>query len=344
MEESLRWIDVHFHVIPDEFRTLLASRGIYGGIGEPLAPWEASTALAVMDEMRIQTAVASFAIAGFDLSDRVFFRRVARTCNELLADLAHRFPGRFGGFAVLPLPDLDDALRELEHALDTLKLDGVALLSNACGVYLGDPALDPLFEELDRRGTVVHLHPNDLPSPVGRRPPWYPYLVDLPFETTRAAANWVYSGAARRFERVKVILSHAGGAVPFLAGRLATAQFSMPGVVERVGGSVIEALSNLYFDVAMTAPEFMLPALLRLAPPERILFGTDFPYMPREAIPFAISGLTHCDELDEGALRSIASQNAARLFPRIAGSLDGRRSDRRPSGAAPPGIENPQGS
>ena len=326
MEESLRWIDVHFHVIPDEFRTLLASRGIYGGIGEPLAPWEASTALAVMDEMRIQTAVASFAIAGFDLSDRVFFRRVARTCNELLADLAHRFPGRFGGFAVLPLPDLDDALRELEHALDTLKLDGVALLSNACGVYLGDPALDPLFEELDRRGTVVHLHPNDLPSPVGRRPPWYPYLVDLPFETTRAAANWIYSGAARRFEHVKVILSHAGGAIPFLAARLATAQISMPGVAERVGGSVMEALSGLYFDVAMTSPEFMLPALLQLVPSEQILFGTDFPYMPREAIPFAISGLTHWKDLDETALRSIASQNAARLLPRIAkcvGAVEG---------------------
>jgi len=326
MEESLSWIDVHCHVIPEEFRRLLASRGIYGGIGEPLAPWEASTALAMMDEVRIQMAVASFALAGFDLSDPVFRRRLARTCNELLANLAERYPGRFGGFAVLPLPDVDDALHELEHALDTLKLDGVAMLSNVEGVYLGDPALDPLFEELDRRGTVVHLHPNDLPQPVVSRPPWYPYLVDLPFETTRAAANWIYSGAARRFEHVKVILSHAGGAIPFLAARLATAQFSMPGVAERVGGSVIEALSGLYFDVAMTAPEFMLPALLRLVPPERILFGTDFPYMPGEAIPFAISGLTHWADLDEASLRSIASQNAARLLPRIAkcvGAVEG---------------------
>jgi 6-methylsalicylate decarboxylase len=141
---------------------------------------------------------------------------MARRVNEYTADLAAKRPDRFGNFATLPLPDVDGALSELEYALDTLRADGVILLGNYAEEYLGDPAFEPLWVELDRRQSVVFVHPGlPLPQVDGVAGP----LVDYRFDTTRTAVQLVLNGVVDRYPLVRIILAHAGGFVPYAPPR-----------------------------------------------------------------------------------------------------------------------------
>ena len=128
-----------------------------GGIAPPV--WDEASALAFMDDAGIDVAITSISTPGVHVGDDARARRLARRCNELSASLIQRWPDRFGGFAALPLPDVDGALAELAYADDVLNLDGVVLFSNANGVYLGDDRFEPLFEELEQRRAVVFVHP-----------------------------------------------------------------------------------------------------------------------------------------------------------------------------------------
>src|SRR5437764_15229355 len=173
-----------------------------------------------MDHHAIATAITSISEPGIYFGDVTFARDMARRCNEFSAQLIHEYPQRFGAFAILPLPDIEAALRELEYALDTLKLDGVVLLSSVDGRYPGDPLFDELFTELNRRKAVVFLHPT-VPA-INRElhlnlPP---FLVEFVFDTTRAVVNLMYSGTLERCPDMPVILAHAGGTVPYVALRI----------------------------------------------------------------------------------------------------------------------------
>src|SRR5882724_4861049 len=152
-------VDVHHHMLPDFFfrETNEASNPV-GGIAPPA--WSRELMLSFLDEAEIDAAVMSISTPGVHVGDDARARSLARRCNELAATLMQYRPDRFGGFACVPLPDVDGALEEMEYALDVLKLDGVVLFSNACGVYLGDARFEPVFSELDRRGAVVFVHPN----------------------------------------------------------------------------------------------------------------------------------------------------------------------------------------
>src|SRR5262249_28504605 len=128
---------------------------------------------------------------------------------------------RFGTLAALPLPDVDAALAELAYALDQLKMDGVCLLSSVGERYLGDPLFDPLLAELDRRGTPVFIHPHQPRSSQQAHLALPAALVEYVFDTTRVVASLLVSGRLERYPHVSFILSHAGGAVPYVAARLA---------------------------------------------------------------------------------------------------------------------------
>ncbi len=216
-------LDVHHHIVPREYVEALAEIGIHTPGRFPFPDWSPETSLEVMDQNGIATAITSLSAPGVYFGDDAFARDLARRCNEFSARLVNDYPGRFGALAVLPLPDVDEALRELEYALDTLKLDGVVLLTSIGNKYLGDAAFEPLFEELDRRKAVVWTHPNippgsDVPELVFPAP-----LIEFVFDTTRAATNLVLSGCLERHRDIRLILSHAGGAVPYVAGRIALA-------------------------------------------------------------------------------------------------------------------------
>src|SRR5262245_30355506 len=136
-------IDVHHHILPPEYVSALASRGITASGGMPLPKWNVENTLEIMDRHSIATSIISISEPGIYFGDRLYVQDLARRCNEFSAQLIYEYPQRFGAFAILPLPEVDAALRELEYALDTLKLDGVVLLSSIDGRYPGDP----MFEE-----------------------------------------------------------------------------------------------------------------------------------------------------------------------------------------------------
>src|SRR5258707_4737791 len=206
-----------------------------------------------MDRHGIVTAITSLSEPGVYFGDRAFARDLARRCNEYAARLVQEYPVRFGAFAVLPLPDVNAALRELEYALDTLKLDGIGLLTNYRGTYLGDAALDALFAELNRRQVVTFIHPSTPPSkdqPTFGLPP---SLYEFTFDTTRMVANLLYSGTLDRYPNLRLILSHAGGTVPYLTKRLTFGPTIGSYLKARAPQNLIASLRQLYSPVAMPA-------------------------------------------------------------------------------------------
>src|SRR5271168_682384 len=143
-------IDVHHHILPDFFfRETNDVHNPVGGIAPP--SWDTDLMLSFMDEAGIDVAITSISTPGVHVGDDARARSLARRCNEYSATLIQAHPGRLGGFAALPLPDVDGALDELTYALDVLGLDGVVVFSNSNRVYLGDASFEPVFAELERR-------------------------------------------------------------------------------------------------------------------------------------------------------------------------------------------------
>jgi 6-methylsalicylate decarboxylase len=164
----------------------------------------------------------------------------------MTAETIRSHPARFGGFACLPLPDVDGALAEIDYALGTLGLDGVMLLTNANGTYLGDSRLDPVFDELNRRAAVVFLHPA-LPACADCTSLGYAPLIDFVFDTTRAVTHLVLSGTLERSPDLRVIVPHAGGTIPYLADRIdLLASRFVPGASQRAPAGVKAYLRRLY--------------------------------------------------------------------------------------------------
>ena len=307
-------IDVHYHIAPPEYVSALAGMGITEAGGRPLPEWDLEASLALMDKYGIKTALASVSAPGVYFGDRGLARDLARGCNEFFARLIADNPGRFGAFAVLPLPDVDAALDELAYALDILGFEGVGLLTSVDGRYMGDPAYDALFDELNRRKAVVFMHPD---APAGGDVSGFnlpPSLVEFVFETTRAVAVLLFSGTLERCPDTRLITCHAGGTVPYIALRLTLGQF-WPGLQEQVPQGVIPYLQRLYYDTALSSAPFALRSLQELADTSHILFGSDYPFAPELATIATIGGLQDYDGFDEAALKAVFHDNAQALLP-----------------------------
>ncbi len=309
-------VDVHHHIAPPTYRSALASRGVESVGGRPIPHWDVEETLAFMERQGIETALLSISAPGVYIGDLPLARELARTCNHYLAGLVREHPRRFGAFAVLPLPDVDAALEETAYALDELGLDGVGLLSSVGGRYMGDPYYLPLFEELDRREAVVFIHPHapeEGPASLVGLPP---SLIEFVFETTRAVASLLFNGTLERCPRVRIILPHAGGTVPFIALRLTLGQF-WPGLREHVPQGVLTYLKRLYYDTALSAAPFALRSLQELVEDSHILFGSDYPFAPEPATAATVAGLNEYPGFDEEARDAVFHRNARLLFPRL---------------------------
>jgi 6-methylsalicylate decarboxylase len=305
-------IDVHHHLVPPFWAEALSRHG-----GDPSGwhspAWSVDSSLAFMDAQQIATAVLSLTAPGVTGWEAAGRREMARRVNEFGAELVARWPGRFGSFATLPLPDLEAALRELEYAFDLLRADGVVLLSNYAGHYLGDPAFGPLWSELDRRAAVVFIHPakpqipiiEDIPGPI----------VDYPFDTTRTAVQLVLSGVIARSPRVKIILSHAGGFVPYAAHRFAELA---PAVRSDVppAPALIESFRSFYFDTALSSGPASLLALHSFARPGHVLYGSDFPYAPT-SVGASFTAKLDASDLPSEVRVAINNGGAQQIFARF---------------------------
>jgi 6-methylsalicylate decarboxylase len=308
-------IDVHQHVVPSFYADALDAHG-GDPSGSATPEWSPKKALDFMDSQEIATGILSIStpsVVGWSTDER---REMARRINEYVADLVRERPDRFGNFATLPLPDIDGALAELEYSLGTLHADGVVLLANYEGKYLGDPAFEPLWAELDRRQAVVFEHPGatpgqpPIPAATGVAPP----MANFPFETTRTALQLVLNGVVDRYPQVRIILSHAGGFLPYCSLRFA----QLAHVFDPDAASPEDLLASFrrfFFDTALSSGP-ALPTLKAFAGSDHILFGTDSPY--DHGVSAAFTAALEAD----GCLKSedraaINCANAQRLFPRL---------------------------
>jgi 6-methylsalicylate decarboxylase len=307
-------IDVHQHVVPPFYAKALPTHG-----GDPsgtvIPQWSPKSAIDFMDAQAIATGILSLtapSVVRWDKSER---REIARRVNEYTADLVAKRPDRFGNFATLPVPDVDGALRELEHALDTLRADGVILLANYAGKYLGDAAFEPLWAELDRRQAVVFVHPGQppLPTVAGVAGP----LVDYPFDTTRTAVQLVLNGVVERYPGARIILAHAGGFLPYASHRFAElARVFRPDAAKPV--DILASFQRFYFDTALSSSPAALPSLKAFAENGHILFGTDFPFAPSDIVAYFTANLDAYESLTADEQTAISHGNAWTLFPRLA--------------------------
>jgi predicted TIM-barrel fold metal-dependent hydrolase len=312
-------IDVHHHIVPPFYREALSRGGVDSPIGGVDFPeWDVESSLGMMDRQGISTAIVSVSVPGVPTHDRALAVRLARQTNEYMAGLAEAHPGRFGGFAVLPLPHVPDALDELEYALDVLGLDGVGLFTNYDRVYLGDPSLEPVLRELDRRGAVAFVHPGVPPAEGAPLVDVPASVCEFPFATTRMATQMLYNRTFERLPRLRLILPHAGGTIPYLAERLTFAPVIRPSMVEHAPVDPLGSLRTQYYDVAMSASPYALTTLRRFAATSQILVGTDFPFMPAWSSARNGRQLVEYGEFGTDELTSVNRGNAERLFPRFA--------------------------
>jgi predicted TIM-barrel fold metal-dependent hydrolase len=313
-------VDIHHHILPDFFwRATNEGDHPVGGITPP--PWSRASALSFLDDAGIDVAVTSISTPGVHTGDYARARALARRCNELAAELARGRPDRFGGFACLPLPDLDGALTELAYAFDDLRLDGVVLFSNARGIYLGDPRFTPLFDELQRRRALVFIHPNPSPDPGAHALGLPDSLIDYPADTTRAIATLHYSNTFARTPDVKYVLAHAGGTVPYLAGRFGIVDEMrvIPGAQTRA--SAAETFRRLYWDTALSWSDPVLRMLRSVVGIDHVLFGSDYPYLRRDLAVSCRERIGASPELTDGERMAVLGVTATKLIPRLASLL-----------------------
>jgi aminocarboxymuconate-semialdehyde decarboxylase len=215
------------------------------------------------------------------------------------------------------LPDVDASLEELSYALDILGLDGFVLFTNSNGVYLGDAALEPVFEELEHRKTVVYVHPNPSPDAVAHSLGLPDNLLDFPTDTNRAVAQMHFTNRFARTPNVKYIFSHAGGSIPYLAARFA--------IIDEMGfitggeqrGSAANMFRRIYWDTALAASDPVLRMLRDVAGINQVLYGTDFPYLRRDLAINSEQRILQSSDLNEPERQAILGGNASRLFPAI---------------------------
>ena len=300
-------IDTHHHfTIPKLFELSTAK-----GVNQPtLKGWTPEKSIEEMDQGGVATSIISISDPGVWFGDNAAARSLARECNEYGAKVVKNYPGRFGQFAVLPLPDVEGSLKEVEYALDTLKMDGIGVLSSYQGTYLGNPYYAPLMEELNRRKAVVFCHPfcaacdaeATLTDGQNRG-------VEFVFDTTRTILSLLSTGTVTRFPDIRFIWSHGGGTVPYITTRLA-------GAAQKLPNGLVPELQKFYYDTAQAFSPYTLPSFKKLVPVSHILFGTDYPLGGGSAAQVA-KGLADNGGFTESELRAINRDNALELLPRL---------------------------
>jgi predicted TIM-barrel fold metal-dependent hydrolase len=266
-----------------------------------------------MAELGVGTAILSVSTPGTAfLPSAADAAALARDLNDYTAELAAAQPDRFGFFATVPLPNIDESVAETVRSLDELHADGVVLLANNAGTYLGEAGQDPLFAALNDRSAVVFIHPAELPGPSVPGVP--PFATDFLLDTTRAAYLLVSNGIRSRYPDIRFILSHAGGFVPYASYRMAV---TITGDTGRSWADVLDDFSSFYFDTALSSSAAALPTLLAFAKPGHVTFGSDWPFAPTAAGKLFAAGLETYPGLDAGTRAAIERTNALALFPRL---------------------------
>ncbi len=319
-------IDFHCHPVPPAWVAFLKTQGL----GNPGNSWSLSKHLDDMDKAGVATSLLSLASPGiWHGRDLGAIRKVAREINEYTAKLGVDYPGRFGNFATLPLPDVEGSLPEVAYAFDVLKADGVCMRTPYGNVWHGEPVFAPLYEELNRRNAVVFTHPQDAPC-CENLVPGVPSQSSIEYgtHTTRTIVSLLESGMAARYPNIRWVFAHAGGTMPFLLARIVGRKLPAgpdgmvtldPSDTSRQGGPErLALLRRFYYEVAQQTNVVALGALRRVVPISQIVFGTDYPASDSggRASPLLDHAAGLAGVFSGEELRAVESENALRLFPK----------------------------
>ncbi|KAH8153706.1 uncharacterized protein LAJ45_02519 [Morchella importuna] len=322
-------VDVHTHFIPDFYREALINSGnaeIRNGTevwseGAIIPKWSIEAQIETMDTNGIDYSVLSLSAPGVAfLHGNPAAANLTRRLNDYLFELMELYQGRIGAFCVLPLPNVEAALEEIEYCMDTLGFAGVGLFTNHDGVYLGDSNLDPIFDLLSTRNLTTFVHPT-VPNcwkdvTLGYAPP----LIEFPFDTMRAIMNLFLTGTRARYQHINMIFSHGGGVLPFLAERVAY-------TVERpaFGGyrseDVLDQFKGYFFDTASTVSRPQLAALDEFGVAGRLMTGTDYPFLPGNFTNGYPAAIAAYGKFTEEVIEGINSQNALSVLPVVVEKL-----------------------
>ncbi|WP_369227884.1 amidohydrolase family protein [Streptomyces sp. R39] len=316
-----RLIDIHAHFVTDGYIEAAQSAGHRHPDGMKAWPhWDAAEHIQLMDRHGIRTAVLSLSSPGTHFGDDEAARLLTRQVNEYGAEIKQRHPGRFGHFASLPLPDTAEALEELAHCLDVLGSDGVAVMTNTHGVYLGDPRHEPLWSELDRRRAVVFVHPTSPPRAeavdLGRPRP----MLEFVFDSTRTVSDLVFAGVFNRYPAIQWVFTHGGGALPLLADRMELFRTLFAGTdpADDTHPGVREQIGRAWFDMAGTPFPHQIPALAASFGTEHVLYGSDYCWTPGAGVGAQVASLETAEQPPQDTWRALTTRNAERLLPQLA--------------------------
>jgi aminocarboxymuconate-semialdehyde decarboxylase len=324
MGEIMLTIDVHGHLYDErylrELGQILASprsdlerasaRILARSLTIP-ASWDVDERVEMMDRLGLDAQVLSVSIPFTYDGDATTRQRLARLSNDRLAQAAQEHPLRFFALATLPLPDVEESLTELERCLNEMQMVGVMFGSNVNGVRLDNPLLAPIFDELDRRGSAVFLHPN---VPVCSGPDVAEMNISSTlayiFDTGVTVYRMIFSGMLERYHRLKVVVPHLGGMLPYLSGRLEESYRS-----GRAGNALSkppgEYLRDLYYDTLINHQ----PAL-RLATDQfgadHLMLGSDYP-LGSGSLEDAV-GFVRAADLTESERELVLGANAVSLL------------------------------
>ena len=332
-------IDTHHHILPPRFveggsdlmqkeNAMLILHVVWSenpavSQGMRLPEWSPEHSLDFMTRNNIDASILSLGapITSMGKSSA----EVASFCREMnvyAADLRNQHPGKLGFFATLPsLEDSQACIDEIQYSIETLRADGVNLLTSYGGKYLGHPDFQPIWRQLNGLAAVVFVHPglegmekaiqepHTLPSPI----------FDWTHETTRTAAHLIMTNTLTTYSACKIILSHGGGTLPYVAHRVAHLSASFR-LMDKSAESFLTEASTFYFDLAFAGYQGPLKLLLDFAQPGHVLYGSDYPFGRENLVSPQLQTIDRfLYEREDAAL--IARDNALTLFPRLKESI-----------------------
>jgi predicted TIM-barrel fold metal-dependent hydrolase len=312
-------IDIHFHYNTPKFLDYLEQRGAALEDGMPAPRGDLDELFQVMDDSKIKWALLSHSSPHHVfIDDKERGLAMTREINETYAAIKQKRPDRIGFQAVIPLPFIDEAIEEAVYAMDTLGANGIKLATNSRGQYLGDPSLEPLFAELNKRGTVCNLHPHrPYPQQEGIFSAGPVPLFEFLCDSTRAVLNMIGNGVLDRYPNIKVIVPHCGAFLPYIRERFRGIAKNLKGQGLMADIDIKANYERLYFDTAGSPVPHLLENLLTVTSPDKIMFGSDYPWTIASRCPKAIAALENMID-DKPHLKPykemIFHENAEKVF------------------------------
>ena len=307
---SPRCIDVHHHLVAPTWLDALKAAKLDT---PPMRDWTPQRSLEDMDKAGVAIAILSPTTPQVTFLPKDASVRVTRESNDYAKRLTVDHPGRFAMFAMLPMPNVDESLKAIPYALDTLKANGIGMMTSYGNKWLGHPDFAPVFDELNRRKATVYTHPTGADCCVNLVPGIPETVVEYGADTTRSIASLIFSGASQRYKDINFIFSHGGGVLTAVAERFEIQMVNTPPYKGKITRETVDhELRRFYYDTAQVSNAVTIGALARLVPTSQIVFGTDYPY--RTAAEH-VAGLAKA--FHGPTLRAIERDNALRILPTL---------------------------